>query len=123
MAACMDVVLPYVHGGSSSGTDRRVQLMQGKIADMYTTLNACRRSVCGRQACDRGETRARMGPARSLCGGEGDVDGRRGIQALGGNGYIKDYATGRLWRDPSVRDRAGTSESADVTGELFNETK
>jgi len=129
MAACMDVVLPYVHERQQFGQPiGEFQLMQGKIADMYTTMNACRAYVYAvGQACDRGET-ARKDAAGAILYAAEKATWMAGeaIQALGGNGYINDYATGRLWRDAKLYEiGAGTSEIRRmlIGRELFNETK
>ena len=118
MQACLDAVLPYVHERKQFGQPiGEFQLMQGKLADMYTDADsACRAYVyaVGR-ACDRGDQRARCArtpPARSSTpprrrpGWRGEA-----IQALGGNGYINDYPAGRLLRDAKLYEiGAGTSE-------------
>ncbi len=129
MAACLDAVLPYVHERQQFGQPiGEFQLMQGKLADMYTTFNACRAYVYAvGQACDRGRTTRKDAAGAILyaaekatwCAGEA-------IQCLGGNGYINDYATGRLWRDAKLYEiGAGTSEIRRmlIGRELFNETK
>ena len=132
MDACMDVVLPYVHEREQFGQAiGEFQLMQGKLADMYTTWQACRAYVyaVGR-ACDAG------GHARTL---RKDAAGAilyaaekatwmagEAIQTLGGNGYINEYATGRLWRDAKLYEiGAGTSEIRRmlIGRELFADTK
>ncbi|MEP7206311.1 MAG: isovaleryl-CoA dehydrogenase [Casimicrobiaceae bacterium] len=129
MAACLDVVLPYVHEREQFGQPiGEFQLMQGKLADMYTTFNACRAYVYGvGVACDRG-TATRKDAAGAIlyaaekatwCAGEA-------IQCLGGNGYINEYPTGRLWRDAKLYEiGAGTSEIRRmlIGRELFSETK
>jgi len=129
MAACLDVVLPYVH--ERVQFDQPIgefQLMQGKLADMYTTMNACRAYVYAvAQACDRGET-ARKDAAGAILYAAEKATWMAGeaIQALGGNGYINDYATGRLWRDAKLYEiGAGTSEIRRmlIGRELFNQTK
>jgi isovaleryl-CoA dehydrogenase len=122
MVACMDVVLPYVHERQQFGAPiGEFQLMQGKIADMYTTMNACKAYVYAvGQACDRGET-TRKDAAETATWMAGEA-----IQALGGNGYINDYATGRLWRDAKLYEiGAGTSEIRRmlIGREVFNETR
>ena len=105
MAACMDVVLPYVHERQQFGQPiGEFQLMQGKIADMYTTQSACRAYVYAvGQACDRGET-ARKDAAGAILYAAEKATWMAGeaIQALGGNGYINEFATGRLWRDAKL---------------------
>jgi isovaleryl-CoA dehydrogenase len=129
MAACMDVVLPYVHERQQFGQPiGEFQLIQGKVADMYTTQNACRAYVyaVGR-ACDRGET-ARKDAAGAILYAAEKATWMAGeaIQCLGGNGYINEYATGRLWRDAKLYEiGAGTSEIRRmlIGRELFHETK
>jgi isovaleryl-CoA dehydrogenase len=133
MAACMDVVLPYVHERSQFGQPiGEFQLMQGKLADMYTTMNACRAYVYAvGHALDRGGLSgrsARKDAAGAILYASEKATWMAGeaIQALGGNGYINDYATGRLWRDAKLYEiGAGTSEIRRmlVGRELFNETK
>jgi isovaleryl-CoA dehydrogenase len=129
MRACLDVVIPYVHTreqfGSPIGT---FQLMQGKIADMYSTWAACRAYVYAvAQACDRGETTRKDAAGCILYAAEkatwmaGET-----IQALGGNGYTNEYPAGRLWRDAKLYEiGAGTSEIRRmlIGRELFEETK
>jgi len=129
MAGCMDVVLPYVHERQQFGQPiGEFQLMQGKIADMYTTQSACRAYVYAvGQACDRGET-ARKDAAGAILYAAEKATWMAGeaIQALGGNGYINEFATGRLWRDAKLYEiGAGTSEIRRmlIGRELFNETK
>ena len=129
MAGCMDVVLPYVHERQQFGQPiGEFQLMQGKIADMYTTMNACRAYVyaVGR-ACDRGQTTRKDAAGAILYAGEKATwMAGEAIQCLGGNGYINEYPTGRLWRDAKLYEiGAGTSEIRRmlIGRELFNETK
>ena len=114
MRACMDVVIPYVHErrqfGRAIGT---FQLMQGKIADMYTTMNACRAYVYSvAAACDRGKvTRFDAAGCILQASEKATWMALEAIQALGGNGYINDYVTGRLLRDAKLYEiGAGTSE-------------
>ncbi len=128
MQACMDCVLPYVHERKQFGQAiGEFQLMQGKLADMYTTLAACRAYVYSvGQACDRGET-TRMDAAGAILYAAEKATWMAGeaIQALGGNGYINDYPTGRLWRDAKLYEiGAGTSEIRRmlIGRELFNAT-
>jgi isovaleryl-CoA dehydrogenase len=128
MQACMDVVLPYVHERKQFGQPiGEFQLMQGKLADMYTTLTACRAYVYAvGQACDRGET-ARKDAAGAILYAAEKATWMAGeaIQCLGGNGYINDYPTGRLWRDAKLYEiGAGTSEIRRwlIGRELFAET-
>jgi isovaleryl-CoA dehydrogenase len=129
MAACMDAVVPYVHERSQFGQPiGEFQLMQGKLADMYTTMNACRAYVYAvAQACDRGETTRKDAAGAILYAAEKATwMAGEAIQALGGNGYINDYATGRLWRDAKLYEiGAGTSEIRRmlIGREIFNETK
>jgi len=129
MAACMDAVLPYVHERSQFGQPiGEFQLMQGKLADMYTTLNACKAYVYAvGQACDRGETTRKDAAGAILYASEKATwMAGEAIQCLGGNGYVNDYATGRLWRDAKLYEiGAGTSEIRRmlIGRELFNETK
>jgi isovaleryl-CoA dehydrogenase len=129
MQACMDVVVPYLHDRVQFGQPiGEFQLMQGKIADMYTTMNACRAYVyaVGR-ACDRGETTRKDAAGAILYAGEKATwMAGEAIQVLGGNGYINEYSTGRLWRDAKLYEiGAGTSEIRRwlIGRELFEETK
>mgnify|MGYP003860557375 FL=1 len=128
MAAAMDVVMPYVHEreqfGQPIGT---FQLMQGKLADMYTTMNACRAYVYAvASACDRGQTTRQDSAGCILYAAEKATQiALEAIQCLGGNGYINDYPTGRLLRDAKLYEiGAGTSEIRRmlIGRELFNET-
>src|SRR3982075_1904501 len=128
MQACMDVVVPYLHERKQFGQPiGEFQLMQGKLADMYTTLNACRAYVyaVGR-ACDRGETTRKDAAGAILYAAEKATwMAGEAIQCLGGNGYINDYPTGRLWRDAKLYEiGAGTSEIRRwlIGRELFSET-
>jgi isovaleryl-CoA dehydrogenase len=129
MAACMDTVLPYVHQRQQFGQPiGEFQLMQGKLADMYTTMNACRAYVYAvGAACDRGETARKDAAGAILYAAEKATwMASEAIQALGGNGYINEFATGRLWRDAKLYEiGAGTSEIRRmlIGRELFNETK
>jgi isovaleryl-CoA dehydrogenase len=114
MGACLDAVLPYVHErkqfGQPIGT---FQLVQGKIADMYTTMNASRAYVYAvAKACDRGETTREDAAGAILYAAEKATQcALDAIQLLGGNGYINDYPTGRLLRDAKLYEiGAGTSE-------------
>jgi isovaleryl-CoA dehydrogenase len=114
MQACMDVVLPYVHEreqfGEAIGT---FQLMQGKLADLYTTMNACKAyAYAVAKACDRGDT-TRMDAAGVILytAEKATWMALEAIQCLGGNGYINDYPTGRLLRDAKLYEiGAGTQE-------------
>jgi len=128
MRACMDVVMPYVHEreqfGKPIGT---FQLMEGKIADMYVTMNACRAYVYSvAQACDRGETTRKDAAGCILYAAEQATQlSLEAIQALGGNGYINEFPTGRLLRDAKLYEiGAGTSEVRRmlIGRELFKET-
>ncbi len=129
MAACLDVVLPYVHERKQFGQPiGQFQLMQGKLADMYTTMNAARAYVYAvAQACDRGETTRKDAAGAILFASENATRiAGEAIQCLGGNGYINDYPTGRLWRDAKLYEiGAGTSEIRRmlIGRELFNETR
>jgi len=128
MQACMDIVVPYMH--ERKQFDRPIgdfQLMQGKLADMYTTMNASKAYVYAvARACDLG------GPTRKDAAGAILYAAERAtgmaleaIQCLGGNGYINDYATGRLLRDAKLYEiGAGTSEIRRmlIGRELFQET-
>ena len=128
MHACLDAVLPYVHErkqfGQPIGT---FQLMQGKVADMYTTFNACRAYVYAvAQACDSGRT-TRFDAAGCILYAAEKATWMAGeaIQALGGNGYINDFPTGRLLRDAKLYEiGAGTSEIRRmlIGRELFDAT-
>jgi isovaleryl-CoA dehydrogenase len=129
MAACFDVVLPYVHERRQFGQPiGEFQLMQGKLADMYTTMNACRAYVyaVGR-ACDRGETTRKDAAGAILYAAEKATwMAGEAIQCLGGNGYINEFPAGRLWRDAKLYEiGAGTSEIRRmlIGRELFSETK
>ncbi|MBX6375213.1 MAG: isovaleryl-CoA dehydrogenase [Acetobacteraceae bacterium] len=128
MRACMDVVLPYVHDRRQFGQPiGEFQLMQGKIADMYTTMNACRAYVYTvAKACDRGQTTRKDAAGAILYAAEKATwMALEAIQALGGNGYINDYPTGRLLRDAKLYEiGAGTSEIRRmlIGRELFRET-
>jgi isovaleryl-CoA dehydrogenase len=128
MRACMDVVMPYVHDrqqfGAPIGT---FQLMQGKVADMYTTMNACRAYVYAvARACDAGRT-SRFDAAGCIlyAAEKATWMALESVQALGGNGYINDFPTGRLLRDAKLYEiGAGTSEIRRmlIGRELFNAT-
>ncbi len=129
MAACLDAVLPYVHERRQFGQPiGEFQLMQGKLADMYTTMAACKAYVYAvGAACDRGETTRKDAAGAILYAAEKATwMAGEAIQCLGGNGYINDYATGRLWRDAKLYEiGAGTSEIRRmlIGRELFNESK
>jgi isovaleryl-CoA dehydrogenase len=128
MQACMDAVVPYVH--ERRQFDQPIgefQLMQGKLADMYTTMNACKAYVYAvAKACDRGgPTRKDAAGAILYAAEKATWMALEAIQALGGNGYINDYPTGRLLRDAKLYEiGAGTSEIRRmlIGRELFAET-
>ncbi|MEW9897899.1 isovaleryl-CoA dehydrogenase [Chitinivorax sp. PXF-14] len=129
MQACMDVVVPYLH--ERKQFDQPIgefQLMQGKLADMYTTLTACRAYVYAvGQALDRGETTRKDAAGAILYAAEKATwMAGEAIQCLGGNGYINDFPAGRLWRDAKLYEiGAGTSEIRRmlIGRELFKETE
>ncbi|MDX1512535.1 MAG: isovaleryl-CoA dehydrogenase [Gammaproteobacteria bacterium] len=129
MQNCMDIVVPYVH--ERKQFDRPIgefQLMQGKLADMYTTMNACRAYVYAvAKACDRGETTRKDAAGAILYAAEKATwMALEAIQCLGGNGYINEYPTGRLLRDAKLYEiGAGTSEIRRmlIGRELFEETR
>ncbi len=129
MRACMDVVLPYVHERKQFGQAiGEFQLMQGKIADMYTTMNAARAYVYAvAKACDRGQTTRKDAAGAILYAAEKATwMALEAIQVLGGNGYINDYPPGRLLRDAKLYEiGAGTSEIRRmlIGRELFAETE
>jgi isovaleryl-CoA dehydrogenase len=114
MAACLDAVVPYVHERKQFGQPiGEFQLMQGKLADMYTTFSACRAYVYAvGQALDRGETTRKDAAGAILYAAERATwMAGEAIQALGGMGYINETPTGRLWRDAKLYEiGAGTSE-------------
>ncbi|WP_058363214.1 isovaleryl-CoA dehydrogenase [Xanthomonas translucens] len=129
MAAAMDVVMPYVHARRQFGEAiGNFQLIQGKLADMYVGLNACRAYVYAvARACDAGRTTRQDAAGAILYAAEKAtwLTGQA-IQVLGGNGYINDYPTGRLWRDAKLYEiGAGTSEIRRmlIGRELFERTK
>ena len=128
MQACLDAVLPYIHERKQFGQAiGAFQLMQGKIADMYTTMNACKAYVYAvGAACDRGETTRKDAAGAILFASEKATwMALEAIQALGGNGYINDYPTGRLLRDAKLYEiGAGPSEVRRmlIGRELFDET-
>jgi isovaleryl-CoA dehydrogenase len=128
MQACLDVVLPYVHDRKQFGQPiGEFQLMQAKIADMYTMANAARAYVYAvAKACDRGQTTRKDAAGAILFAAEKATwMALEAIQALGGNGYINEYPTGRLLRDAKLYEiGAGTSEIRRmlIGRELFNET-
>jgi isovaleryl-CoA dehydrogenase len=134
MAACMDTVLPYVHERSQFGQAiGEFQLMQGKLADMYSTMMASRAYVYAvGQACDRAATPEAVRALRKDAAGailyaaeKATWMAGEAIQCLGGNGYVNDYPTGRLWRDAKLYEiGAGTSEIRRwlIGRELFADT-
>jgi isovaleryl-CoA dehydrogenase len=128
MAACLDVVVPYVHERKQFGQPiGEFQLMQGKLADMYTTFSACRAYVYAvGQALDRNETTRKDAAGAILYAAEKATwMAGEAIQALGGMGYINETPTGRLWRDAKLYEiGAGTSEIRRwlIGRELFSET-
>src|SRR5437016_5343604 len=129
MAACLDVVVPYVHERKQFGQPiGEFQLMQGKLADMYATFTACRAYVYAvAQACDRNQiTRKDAAGAILFAAEKATWMAGEAIQCLGGNGYINEFPTGRLWRDAKLYEiGAGTSEIRRmlIGRELFNQTK
>ncbi len=128
MQACMDAVVPYIHERKQFGRPiGEFQLMQGKIADMYTTMNASKAYVYAvAKACDRGETTRKDAAGAILYAAEKATwMALEAVQALGGNGYINEYPTGRLLRDAKLYEiGAGTSEIRRmlIGRELFEET-
>lgn len=129
MAACLDVVVPYLHERKQFGQAiGEFQLMQGKLADMYVTANAARAYVYAvAAACDRGETTRKDAAGCILYAAEkATALALEAIQALGGNGYTNDYPAGRLLRDAKLYEiGAGTSEIRRmlIGRELFTETR
>ena len=128
MDACMDAVLPYIHERKQFGQAiGEFELMQGKMADMYTTMNACKAYVYAvASACDRNETSRKDAAGVILYAAEKATwMALEAIQSLGGNGYINDYPTGRLLRDAKLYEiGAGTSEIRRmlIGRELFSDT-
>ena len=128
MQACMDAVIPYIHERKQFGQSiGEFELMQGKLADMYTTMNATKAYVYAvGKACDRGETTRKDAAGAILYAAEKATwMALEAIQALGGNGYTNDYPVGRLLRDAKLYEiGAGTSEIRRmlIGRELFNET-
>ena len=128
MQACLDVVLPYIHQRHQFGQPiGEFQLMQGKIADMYTVMNAARAYVYTvARACDSGRTTRKDAAGAILFAAEKATwMALEAIQSLGGNGYINDFPAGRLLRDAKLYEiGAGTSEIRRmlIGRELFNET-
>jgi len=128
MQACLDIVVPYVHDRKQFGQAiGQFQLMQGKLADMYVALSTARAYVYAvAEACDRGETARKDAAGAILYSAEKATwMALEAIQALGGNGYINDYPTGRLLRDAKLYEiGAGTSEIRRflIGREMFEET-
>ena len=128
MQACLDVVVPYVHDRKQFGKAiGEFQLVQGKVADMYTRTNAARAYVYAvAQSCDRGETTRKDAAGAILYAAELATQlALDAIQLLGGNGYINEYPTGRLLRDAKLYEiGAGTSEIRRmlIGRELFSES-
>jgi isovaleryl-CoA dehydrogenase len=128
MEAALDVVIPYIHDRKQFGQPiGEFQLIQGKVADMYTAANACRAYVYAvARACDRGLTTRKDAAGAILYAAETATKiALDAVQILGGNGYINDYPTGRLLRDAKLYEiGAGTSEIRRILigRELFNET-
>jgi len=128
MQSCMDVVLPYIHDRKQFGQPiGAFQMMQAKIADMYVTLSAARAYVYNvARACDRGQTTRKDAAGAILFAAEAATRmALDAIQCLGGNGYINEFATGRLLRDAKLYEiGAGTSEIRRwlIGRELFEET-
>ncbi|CAN7193082.1 isovaleryl-CoA dehydrogenase [Bosea sp. LjRoot9] len=129
MQAALDVVMPYVHERKQFGQAiGEFQLVQGKLADMYVMMNACKAYVYAvAKACDRGETTREDAAGAILISAEKATQiALDAIQLLGGNGYINDYSTGRLLRDAKLYEiGAGTSEIRRmlIGRELFQKTK
>ena len=129
MQACLDIVVPYIHERKQfNKAIGEFQLMQGKIADMYTSLSASRAFLYAvASACDRGEDSRKDAAAVILYTAEQATQmALQAIQTLGGNGYINEYPTGRLLRDAKLYEiGAGTSEVRRmlIGRELFNETR
>lgn len=129
MAACMDLVMPYIHDRKQFGQAiGEFQLMQGKIADMYTAMNSCRSYVYAvASACDRQQATSFDAAGCILVAAEKATwMAGEAIQSLGGNGYINEFPAGRLWRDAKLYEiGAGTSEIRRmlIGRELFNATR
>ncbi len=128
MRACLDVVIPYIHERRQFGKAiGEFQLMQGKLADMYSTMNACRAYVYAVAHACSGKNSIRKDAAGAIlyAAEKATWMALEAIQILGGNGYINDYPTGRLLRDAKLYEiGAGTSEIRRmlIGRELFNET-
>jgi len=129
MEACMDEIIPYIHDRQQFGQPiGEFQLIQGKVADMYTLLNASKAYIYAvGQACDRGETTRKDAAAAILYSAENATKmALDTIQILGGNGYINEFPAGRLLRDAKLYEiGAGTSEIRRmlIGRELFKETR
>lgn len=129
MQACMDIVVPYIHERKQFNQSiGEFQLIQGKVADMYTTLNACKAYLYAvANACDRGETTRKDAAGVILyCAEAATKMALEAIQILGGNGYINEFSAGRLLRDAKLYEiGAGTSEIRRmlIGRELFVESK
>ena len=129
MQACIDLVVPYLHDRKQFGQPiGEFQLMQAKLADMYTAMNACRAySYAVAKACDRNQTtRFDAAGCILLAAEKATWMGSQAIQVLGGNGYINEYPAGRLMRDAKLYEiGAGTSEIRRmlIGRELFNASK
>jgi isovaleryl-CoA dehydrogenase len=129
MQACLDTVVPYVHEREQFGQPiGEFQLMQGKLADMYTTANACKAYVYTvARACDKGRVTRKDAAGAILYSAEKATQvALDAIQCLGGNGYINEYPTGRYLRDAKLYEiGAGTSEIRRmlIGREIFEETK
>jgi isovaleryl-CoA dehydrogenase len=128
MQSCLDVVIPYIHDRKQFGQPiGEFQLIQGKLADMYTAFNACRALVYAvARACDRGQTTRKDAAGAILYAAESATKiALDAVQILGGNGYINEYPTGRLLRDAKLYEiGAGTSEIRRmlIGREIFTET-
>lgn len=129
MQAAMDIVVPYIHDRQQFGQSiGEFQLVQGKVADMYTTMNACKSYLYAvAKACDRGETSRKDAAGVILyCAEKATQVALDSIQLLGGNGYINEFPTGRLLRDAKLYEiGAGTSEVRRmlIGREIFAESK
>jgi len=129
MQACMDIVTPYIHERRQFGQPiGEFQLVQGKVADMYVGMNACKAYVYAvAKACDRGETTREDAAGAILYAAEhATKTALDAVQLLGGNGYINDYPTGRYLRDAKLYEiGAGTSEIRRmlIGRQLFEKTR
>src|SRR5258708_36586769 len=128
MQACLEVAIPYIHDRQQFGQPiGEFQLIQGQIADMYTTISACKAYVYAvAKACDRGQTTRKDAAGAILYAAEkATLMALDAVQILGGNGYINDFPTGRLLRDAKLYEiGAGTSEIRRmlIGREIFSET-